>query len=74
MTIETLLRAAEAAGFATASDENERRLPPVSMPQSWTSPKDVLSASLAPVDPMAGPTLWARSNLTQYIPIWNAKG
>lgn len=73
MTIETLLRAAEAAGFATASDENERRLAPVSMPAAWTSPKDVLASGLPSADTAVASTLWARSNLTHLIPTWHSK-
>ena len=73
MTIEALLRAAEAAGFATVSDENEGRLAPVSLPAAWTSPKDAGLARAAPPEAAIAATLWARSNLTQYIPSWHAK-
>ena len=78
MSIESLQRAAEAAGFATASDENERaerktgaeRIAPL----VTKSPKDVLSFSgvqAAVQEPFAH---WTRAQLSNLLPVWHAKG
>jgi hypothetical protein len=82
MTMESLQRAAEAAGFATASDDNQdapvraaRRaeISPLSYPASLLAgPRAPLVADA--VTAAAHPTLWGRTNLGQYIPAWAVKG
>jgi len=81
MSIESLLRAAEAAGFAMASDENETpiRKPTATVTQrsKVPAPKDVLpfgndrSASFSAVqEPLAS---WTRTQIASLLPIWYAK-
>ena len=81
MTFETLLKAAEAAGFAMASDENEQaprkvQIEPPARPKS-ALPKDVLSftgpqsGSFAAIqEPLAH---WTRTQLANFLPVWHAK-
>jgi len=79
MSIETLLRAAEAAGFAMASEENEqpaRQIAANSATQLPVShkPKESLSFSgtrSALQEPLA---LWARASFAGLLPVWHAKG
>jgi hypothetical protein len=83
MTLDSLLRAAEAAGFATASDENartSRRAEPVApaAPAKTAKPRDVLTFSSAAKggtaslqQPMGH---WARAQFAGLLPVWYAKG
>ncbi len=82
MSLESLQRAAEAAGFATVSDDNQdapvrparhEALAPRSYPASLLSGYRALQRA----DPAPGITasaIWNRANLGQYIPAWAAKG
>ena len=76
MTNESLLKMAEAAGFAMASDENERPvrnpLPAVSNKLAAATPKDVLafSRSQGLHEPIAD---WARAQFASILPVWHAK-
>jgi len=83
MTLESLLRAAEAAGFATASDENARtsaKAVPVAQaaPAKTVKPRDILAFSgtargkLATVQEPVGH--WARAQIAGLLPVWYAKG
>jgi hypothetical protein len=78
MTIEALLRAAEAAGFATASDENEQPAPKAAVEPkhlaSTASPRDVLSffgATRGSHEPLAQ---WTRNQIANLLPVWPARG
>lgn len=83
MTLESLLRAAEAAGFATASDENartSRKADPVAPagPAKTVKPRDILAFSsstksrFAALQEPAGH--WARAQIAGLLPVWYAKG
>jgi len=81
MSIETLMRAAEAAGFATASGENEAALlgatfEPTVLVQAPV-PADLLSRSRVQTkafasiqEPLAS---WTRTQLAGFMPAWHAK-
>ena len=78
MSIESLLRAAEAAGFAMASDENERperkAIPETAPLAVAKTPKEVLSFSgvqAAVQEPFAH---WTRAHFSNFLPVWHAKG
>lgn len=82
MSIESLQRAAEAAGFATASDDNPdtpvRSAQPAN-PLSASYPASLLAkprSVLAPVAAtIAAPgALWGRAGFGQFIPSWAARG
>lgn len=72
MSIESVMRAAEAAGFATASDENDAVRYVVAaegaIAQKPVNPKDVLSFGMpgALSQPFGG--LFARSNFAYFLP------
>ncbi len=82
MSIESLQRIAEAAGYATASDDNQdapvrpARQPdimPMSYPASLLAkPRDVIGAQLAAAGAPAA--LWSRAGLGHFMPAWAAKG
>lgn len=77
MSIASLMRAVEAAGFATASGENDRKINPA--PVSWQVhgarplPKDVLMAAKTNAGEASAVSIWSRPNLTHLIPSWNSK-
>jgi hypothetical protein len=75
MSIESVMRAVEAAGFAMASDDSdvERTGFTLALPRpvSNPTPKDVLKSSLAP--PEEHPSMWSRAGLTSLLPVWHAK-
>ncbi len=80
MSIESLQRMAEAAGYATASDDNPDApvraarnfdAAPLSYPASLLAkPRTGLAADVASV---AAPAIWGRASLGQFIPAWAAK-
>lgn len=77
MSIESLMRAAEAAGFATASDENDRGHGNAQIERPMVartkSPREVLSfASVQSAfqEPLG---FWARTQLTNLLPARHAK-
>jgi hypothetical protein len=78
MSIENLQRAAEAAGFATASDDNQDAPNRSARPRQATAlsyPASLLAAArpLLPEMPAAPAAIWSRANLGQFIPAWAAK-
>jgi hypothetical protein len=83
MTLDSLLRAAEAAGFATVSDENartSRRAEPVApaAPAKTAKPRDVLTfssaAKVGPASLQQPVGHWARAQIAGLLPVWHAKG
>jgi hypothetical protein len=82
MTFESLQRAVEAAGFATASDDNQeaslRSVHPADRaprfyPASLLAPsRPGLAAEVAMAAPSAA--IWGRAALGHIIPAWAAKG
>ena len=78
MGIESVLRAAEAAGFATASDENEQDHRPAAVakpkPRQREQPKDVLLPAMQTASSTPPTTVWTRTNLTYLLPAWASKG
>jgi len=82
MSIESLQRMAEAAGYATASDDNQdapvrfSRAPnaaPLSYPASLLAKPRGLIGSRTDVAE-APAVLWGRASLGQLIPAWATKG
>ena len=77
MTMESLMRAAEAAGFATASDENETAPELVAGRQLSQSkgklPKDVLTFAVAGSSTPESLGLWARSQFANLLPVRYSK-
>jgi len=80
MSMESLMRAAEAAGFAMVSDENERPVrrelvldrPPVPVvTRPAKTPRDVLS--FAGVQATVQER-WNRAHFGSLLPAWHAKG
>lgn len=82
MSFESLQRAAEAAGFATASDDNQdapirAARPDVSAPLSYPASLLAKPRTLLVADSAAGVSaaaIWSRASLGQFIPAWAVKG
>jgi hypothetical protein len=77
MTMESLLKLAEAAGFAMASDESEQTWrAPRAMPlaqKTAPSPRDVLNFSRDPDAERVAQRNWTRAPLASFLPSWYAK-
>jgi len=75
MSIESVMRAVEAAGFAMALDVSDAECSRFSItlprPDPKLTPKDVLKASLAPSEVSA--SIWSRAGISSLLPVWNAK-
>ena len=78
MSKESLLKAAEAAGYAMATDEDPAPVTTAAAPPA--TPRDVLRKSLARQQEVAAAkpaattaSLWERASLTQLLPAWAAK-
>ncbi len=82
MSIESLQRAAEAAGFATASDDNpdapvRSAQPANAMAASY--PASLIAKPRSVLAPVAGSiaapaALWGRASFGHFIPSWAARG
>jgi hypothetical protein len=81
MNIETLQRAADAAGFATASDDNQDapdRSAKIADAAITSYPASLLAGqrkalASSPTPSVATFTVWSRASLGQFIPTWAVK-
>ena len=72
MSIESLQRAADAAGFATVSDENQSALGKIlNAPRMAPAEQSAVEFAAAIVAPAAA---WGRASFSQLMPSWAIKG